>query len=172
MITEIILVDDFSDDPEDGIQLEKIQKVKLLRNDKREGLVRSRVRGANASKGPVITFLDSHVECNEGWLPPLLSRVKQNPMLIVSPIIDVINLDDFSYIAASSDLRGGFTWNGLVFKWEFLNKKEIDSLTGVHRIDPIKTPTIAGGLFSVYKSTFDYLGQYDTDMKVSEIKHA
>lgn len=165
LITEIILVDDFSDDPEDGLLLEKIQKVKLLRNDKREGLVRSRVRGANEAIGPVLTFLDSHVECNQDWLPPLLNRVKQNRNLIVSPIIDVINLDDFSYIAASSDLRGGFSWN-LVFKWEFLPQKEIDSLTGSHRIDPIRTPTIAGGLFTVYKATFDHLGQYDTDMEI------
>lgn len=158
-------MDDFSDDPEDGRQLEQIQKVKLLRNDKREGLVRSRVRGANEAIGPVLTFLDSHVECNQNWLPPLLSRVQRHRNLIVSPIIDVINLDDFSYIAASSDLRGGFSWN-LVFKWEFLPQKEIDSLTGSHRIDPIRTPTIAGGLFTVYKSTFDHLGQYDTGMDI------
>lgn len=82
-------------------------------------------------------------------------------MLIVSPIIDVINLDTFQYIAASSDLRGGFDWN-LVFKWEFLSKEQIDSMTGIHRIDPIRTPMIAGGLFAVYKKTFDDLGQYDT----------
>ena len=81
-------------------------------------------------------------------------------MLIVSPIIDVINLDDFNYIAASSDLRGGFNWN-LIFKWEFLSQKEIDTFTGIHRIDPIPTPVIAGGLFTVLKKTFNYLGQYD-----------
>uniref|UniRef100_A0A8C4GKG0 Polypeptide N-acetylgalactosaminyltransferase n=1 Tax=Dicentrarchus labrax TaxID=13489 RepID=A0A8C4GKG0_DICLA len=164
LVKEIILVDDYSDNPEDGALLGKIEKVRVLRNDRREGLMRSRVRGADAATAPVLTFLDSHCECNDHWLEPLLERVAEDKTRVVSPIIDVINMDNFQYVGASADLKGGFDWN-LVFKWDYMTLDQRRARQG-NPIAPIKTPMIAGGLFVMDKEYFELLGKYDMMMDV------
>ncbi len=50
-------------------------KVRLLRNKEREGLIRTRSRGAVSAKGEVILFLDAHCEVGYNWLPPLLAPI-------------------------------------------------------------------------------------------------
>ena len=47
-------------------------KVRLIRNKEREGLIRTRTRGAEESRGEVVLFLDAHCEVGPNWLPPLL----------------------------------------------------------------------------------------------------
>uniref|UniRef100_A0ABM5FA34 Polypeptide N-acetylgalactosaminyltransferase n=1 Tax=Pogona vitticeps TaxID=103695 RepID=A0ABM5FA34_9SAUR len=163
LIQEIILVDDFSSDPEDCQLLAKIPKVKCLRNNRREGLIRSRVRGADTATADILTFLDSHCEVNSEWLQPMLQRVKEDYTRVVSPIIDVISLDNFAYLAASADLRGGFDWS-LHFKWEQIPIEQ--KLSRTDPTQPIRTPVIAGGIFVIDKSWFNHLGKYDTQMDI------
>ena len=90
LLKEVILVDDFSDK---GLfflvsrisipnnfddyflahlkqpleeDIKPLEKVRLLRTAKREGLIRARLLGAYDAKGKILIFLDSHCECAEG----------------------------------------------------------------------------------------------------------
>ena len=55
---------------------------------KRSGLMRARVAGARAATGATLTFLDSHISCDIGWLEPLMFRIAQGRWHIVMPMID------------------------------------------------------------------------------------
>ncbi|KAL1237505.1 Polypeptide N-acetylgalactosaminyltransferase [Trichinella spiralis] len=164
LLQEIILVDDFSDAEhlknQLDVYMDRLGIVKIVRLQKREGLIRARLSGAAVAIGPVLTFLDSHCECLEGWLPPLLSRIKENWSNVVCPVIDVIDDDTFKYHCGKSWMTnvGGFDWN-LQFNWhpipERVRKSRSDPTA------PVESPTMAGGLFSIDKQYFQHLGTYD-----------
>lgn len=46
----------------------KLEKVRLVRGKKREGLIRARLLGASVASAEVLIFLDSHCECTKGFL--------------------------------------------------------------------------------------------------------
>lgn len=60
---------------------------KVLRTVKRSGLIRARLLGAKHVTGQVITFLDAHCECADGWLEPLLARIVLNRYVLLLFII-------------------------------------------------------------------------------------
>uniref|UniRef100_A0A3B3S2N2 Polypeptide N-acetylgalactosaminyltransferase 16 n=1 Tax=Paramormyrops kingsleyae TaxID=1676925 RepID=A0A3B3S2N2_9TELE len=101
--------------------------------------------------------------------PPLKKRLLNRRTFgrdhtrVVSPIIDVISLDNFAYLAASADLRGGFDWS-LHFKWEQIPIEQ--KMARTDPTQPIRTPVIAGGIFVMDKNWFNHLGQYDTHMDI------
>ncbi|EHA98356.1 Putative polypeptide N-acetylgalactosaminyltransferase-like protein 5 [Heterocephalus glaber] len=168
LLEEIILVDDGSefDDLKEKLNyyLESLRgKVKLVRNKKREGLIRAKMIGAAHASGEVLVFLDSHCEVNRVWLEPLLSAITRDSKMVVCPVIDVIDvIDDMSLQYTFSPLvRGAFDWD-LQFKWDTIFSYEMHPPEGP--IMPIRSPAMAGGIFAIYRPYFYELGQYDKDM--------
>jgi len=169
LVAEIILVDDASERDYLGKELEDYVAtlpvpVRVMRTGKRSGLIRARLLGAKEVKGQVITFLDAHCECTEGWLEPLLARVAENRKTVVCPIIDVISDETFEYVTASDMTWGGFNWK-LNFRWYRVPQREMDRRNG-DRTQPLRTPTMAGGLFSIDTDYFREIGTYDEGMDI------
>ncbi|XP_022238622.1 putative polypeptide N-acetylgalactosaminyltransferase 9 isoform X2 [Limulus polyphemus] len=169
LLKEVILVDDFSDIPHLSRQLEdyitQYPKVRVVRARRREGLIRCRLLGASVATAPVLTYLDSHCECTEGWLEPLLDRIARNFTTVVCPVIDVISDDTFEYnFRDSSSLNvGGFDWN-LQFNWHGIPDSE--KKRRKHPWEPVWSPTMAGGLFAIEKNFFEKLGTYDSGFDI------
>uniref|UniRef100_A0A1B6E8D1 Polypeptide N-acetylgalactosaminyltransferase n=1 Tax=Clastoptera arizonana TaxID=38151 RepID=A0A1B6E8D1_9HEMI len=169
LLHEIILVDDFSDMAHLKRQLDEYMvmypKVKIVRAAKREGLIRARILGAKYASAPVLTYLDSHCECADGWLEPLLDRIGRDPTNVVCPVIETINDNTFeiSFTKANHIQVGGFSWN-LQFNWHAVPDRERKRHS--NPAEPVWSPTMAGGLFSIDKAFFEKLGTYDSGFDI------
>ncbi|XP_066485167.1 polypeptide N-acetylgalactosaminyltransferase 15 [Tiliqua scincoides] len=166
-LKEIILVDDFS---KQGYlksslseYISKLAGVKLIRSNKRLGVIRGRMLGAARATGDVVVFMDSHCECHRGWLEPLLDRLASDRSRIVSPVIDVIDWKMFKYYPSTDLQRGVFDWK-LDFHWEPLPKHEKTARQSP--ISPIRSPAIPGGVIAVDRHHFQNTGGYDSDMSL------
>lgn len=58
--------------------ISRIDGVKLIRSNKRLGVIGGRMLGAARATGEILVFMDPHCECHPGWLEPLLSRIMNN----------------------------------------------------------------------------------------------
>ncbi|XP_015673855.1 polypeptide N-acetylgalactosaminyltransferase 5 [Protobothrops mucrosquamatus] len=168
LIKEVILVDDFSTRAYLKDKLDKYMaqfpKVRILHLKERHGLIRARLAGAEIAKGDVLTFLDSHVECNVGWLEPLLDRIHLHRKKVACPVIEVISDKDMSYMTVDSFQRGVFTWP-MNFGWKPI-PSDVIKKNKIKETDIIRCPVMAGGLFSIDKKYFFELGAYDPGLDV------
>ena len=98
-------------------------KVRIVREKERVGLIRARLSGARHAKGDVLTYLDSHCECTQGWLEPLVDRIARDPTTVVCPVIDVIDTETLQYQHNGYFAVGGFDWN-LQFNWHSVPEHE------------------------------------------------
>ncbi|CAL1526262.1 unnamed protein product [Lymnaea stagnalis] len=168
---EVVLVDDFSTKSHLKEKLETYVKkefkglVKLYRNSKREGLIRTRTRGAELATGEVVVFLDAHCECNRNWLVPLLDRIRQDRTIMAVPVIDGIDFNTMEYtsVYGRTHHRGIFEW-GFFYKEAPVPQKELSRRK--YNSEPYRSPTHAGGLFAIDRKYFFELGGYDPNLKI------
>lgn len=169
LLKEIVLVDDASEKEYLGNQLDAYVATLpvhtfVVRTVNRTGLIRARLLGVERATSQTIVFMDAHCECNQGWLPPLLARIAENRQTVASPLIDVLHDETFEYRKVTEGYYGGFDIN-IAFKWEVMSKKE-KKRRNYDDSEPIRTPTIAGGLFAIDRDYFNELGAYDEGMEI------
>uniref|UniRef100_A0A8C5EC31 Polypeptide N-acetylgalactosaminyltransferase n=1 Tax=Gouania willdenowi TaxID=441366 RepID=A0A8C5EC31_GOUWI len=170
LLKEIILVDDHSNSSELKEHLMKFVDetnsqhgqgfIKVVRHDKQEGLIRSRVSGWRAASAPVVALFDAHVEFNVGWAEPILQRIKEDRTRVVSPSFDNIKYDTFEIEEYPLSAQG--------FDWElwcrYLNPPKSWWLQRNHTA-PIKSPSLIG-CFVVDRKYFDEIGLLDEGMEI------
>ncbi|KAM9570791.1 polypeptide N-acetylgalactosaminyltransferase 18-like isoform 2-T2 [Salvelinus alpinus] len=169
LLKEIILVDDNSNNAELKENLQHFVKetnsqrpdfIKLVRHDKQEGLIRSRVSGWRAASAPVVALFDAHVEFNIGWAEPILLRIKEDRTRIISPSFDNIKYDTFEIEEYPLSAQG--------FDWElwcrYLNPPKT-WWTQHNTTAPIRSPALIG-CFVVDRKYFEKIGLLDEGMEV------
>ena len=169
LIHEIILVDDASTSPylEDPLEsyIRALPRMRILRNKGREGLIRSRVRGARNATGDVLIFLDAHCECNTGWLEPLLQAIKQDKKTMAVPFIDYVTPDTLRYETRWPDIYYGvFSWR-LDYVWRTA-PTEVARRIHQRPLAAVPTPTVIGCAIAMERQYFFHLGAFDESLEI------
>ncbi|KAK7486208.1 hypothetical protein BaRGS_00022531 [Batillaria attramentaria] len=166
LLREVILVDDHSTFEHLKEPLDKYwegePRVKIIHAAKREGLIRARLLGYQVATAPLLVFFDSHIECFPGWYEPIADRIASNPNITVYPSIEVIDAETFAVVANHQvGMVGTFRWRDLTFQW-YAVTPEMRQTTSFAQ--PLRSPTMPGGLFAIDRDFFTYLGTYDAGL--------
>lgn len=141
--------------------LKRFPKVKIIRSPVRHGLIEARMLGVGNAKGPIILFLDSHVEVMYGFLEPVLDRFKYKRELLVSMWHLTLDKDTLEF-DVWHDVEpvnfGGFHWN---LDFTFLNIKEYEGAHATPTFDPKPVSTVFGSMHAIRKDYFIEIGMYD-----------
>lgn len=95
--------------------------------------------------------LDNYV--NQLPVRTLLTRIANDRTTVVCPTIDFISKDTFEY-----------NWD-LTFDWYNVPEREMKRRHN-DKAAPIRSPTMAGGLFSIDRNFFYEIGSYDEGMEI------
>lgn len=164
IIEEIILVDDASDRKhlqkplEDYIK--KFPEIKLIRSPLRVGVSGVRSLGALNARGPILVYVDSHIEMMPFWLEPLLERFKFKKNVIAYPTLSSINSDNLMFDSSFNvpKVFGGLNWK-MQFRWIDIELYEGNNSSPPW--DAKRSPTALGGTFAISKDFLLHVGLFD-----------
>ncbi|CAL1546036.1 unnamed protein product [Lymnaea stagnalis] len=165
LLEEIILLDDYSDldhlkQPLEAY-IKPLEKVRLYRTTERLGLIRARNVVFELARAKIVVFFDSHVECLNGWLEPLLEPIHNNSRTVTLPTILTIKWTTFEL---KSDKMDNYI-AGLdleVFVMDYFHRRNI---TSFKEAGFIQYPTMPGGLYAISRDWFKTLGKYDPGLQ-------
>lgn len=138
-------------------------KIRVHRNEQRQGLIRSKVIGAGLVTTEVIFFMEPHCVVQKQWLEPLLQRLMldtSSHSTIVMPTLDIIPENNFEEYRPANHHIGGFDYS-LTFNWMALIEQRNRSYKYP---DPYPTPALSGGVFGIWRDYWEKQGTYDTNM--------
>lgn len=150
VLQEIILVDDGSDPPLAPLVAD-FKQVRVLRHDKRKGLIKSKTEGGNMAVGDSIMFLDAHVKPEPDWSVPLLRHMNLNYKRAVVPLIPILDGETWEANLNAVGVKMMFDWT-LAFQW-------LDDGNNL-------VPCMSGGLFAITRKWWHESGEYDYGMNV------
>uniref|UniRef100_A0AAX7FDV7 Polypeptide N-acetylgalactosaminyltransferase n=1 Tax=Anabas testudineus TaxID=64144 RepID=A0AAX7FDV7_ANATE len=170
VLKEIIMVDDNSSN--ENLKGDLDVYVKFLeqqnprvrfirvRHTEQQGLASARASGWRAATADVVAILDAHIEVHEKWAEPLLTQIKGDRTVVVSPVFDRVNFDDLTvikYVPAAHAFDWALWCMYESFSPEYYKLKD-DSLPG-------KSPSVMGILVADRKFLGE-IGVLDEGMKV------
>ncbi|KAM6936891.1 putative polypeptide N-acetylgalactosaminyltransferase 8 [Xenentodon cancila] len=170
LLKEIIMVDDSSSNEnlkEDlNVHVKSLQqqnpnlRITRVRHTEQRGLAHARASGWRAATADVVAILDAHIEVHEMWAEPMLTQIKADRTVVVSPVFDRVNFDDLKVIQYHPAAHA-FDW-ALWCMYEGFSsdyyKLSDSSLPG-------KSPSVMGILVAERKFLGE-IGLFDEGMKV------
>ncbi|XP_019959146.2 probable polypeptide N-acetylgalactosaminyltransferase 8 [Paralichthys olivaceus] len=170
ILKEIIMVDDSSSN-EDlkgdlDVHMKSLERenptlvISRVKHSKQRGLAYARVSGWRAATADVVAILDAHIEVHEMWAEPLLTQIKADRTVVVSPVFDKVNFHDLKviqYLPAAHAFDWALWCMYERFKPEYYKLND-SSLPG-------KSPSVMGILIAD-RTFLGEIGVLDEGMKV------
>lgn len=131
------------------------------------GIFAARMLAAREASGSALIFFPSVTELNDGWLEPLLDRLKRHPKVIAAPVLDAIEPGTFEWRTGLS-MSSTFDWalNTKMVPFESEPPVTVEGRTKPRKKnDPYTVPVLHHEVFAVNRKWFLASGGHDPGME-------